>query len=500
MVFLNRYLLNFVPPPTTATSGHGFREGVLIRRWRLKRMNFFVLLLTAALLWAVHPTSVLGGEPFRINVIDSGSGWPVPLVELKTVHHIRFVSDNAGVIAIDLPELIGVETWFSVEGHGYEIPVDGFGFRGLRATPVSGGELTLRVDRTLPGKRLGRLTGGGLFAESQRLGLYSEWRDQGILGCDSVQTAVHRGKLYWAWGDTQVARYPLGLFHMISGTTAIQPLQSFEPPLQLRYDYFVDQGGQPRVVAQMPGDGPTWLSGYVSLPDETGKQRLVGTYVKVQPPLTVYETGLCIWDDQSQRFQKDQVLWTKSEQSSQSFSSTPPPCPDGHPLFWDDESGKRWVLFGDPFPRLRCEATFEAWRNPSSWKTLEPQSSVPTVAGNEEIVPHRGSIAWNAYRKKWVAIFTQLHGKSSELGEIWYAESDLPTGRWQRAVHVVTHRNYTFYNPRLHPEFTPSASPILLFEGTYTKEFANHAEATPRFDYNQVLYRLDLDGAEFQPK
>ena len=34
---------------------------------------------------------------------------------------------------------------------------------------------------------------------------------------------------------------------------------------------------------------------------------------------------------------------------------------------------------------------------------------------------------------------------------------------------------------------------MLFFEGTYTKEFARHAAPTPRYDYNQILYRLDLD-------
>jgi hypothetical protein len=60
-------------------------------------------------------------------------------------------------------------------------------------------------------------------------------------------------------------------------------------------------------------------------------------------------------------------------------------------------------------------------------------------------------------------------------------------------VRIVTHENYTFYNPRLHPEFTPIDSPILLFEGTFSREFADHAAPVPRADYNQVLYRLNLD-------
>ena len=70
--------------------------------------------------------------------------------------------------------------------------------------------------------------------------------------------------------------------------------------------------------------------------------------------------------------------------------------------------------------------------------------------------------------EKWVTIFTQLHGKPSLLGEIWYAESEAPTGPWKDAVKVVTHSNYTFYNPQLHPEFTEPDSPLLFFEATYT--------------------------------
>jgi hypothetical protein len=66
-------------------------------------------------------------EPCRIEVVEKDSGWPVPLVELRTTHHARFITDNAGVIAFDLPELMGRETWFDVIGNGYEVPPDGFG-------------------------------------------------------------------------------------------------------------------------------------------------------------------------------------------------------------------------------------------------------------------------------------------------------------------------------------------------------------------------------------
>ena len=427
-------------------------------------------------------------EACRIEVVDKENGWPVPLVELRTTHHVRFVSDNAGVIACDLPELMGRETWFTVIGHGYDVRKDGFGMRGVRLTPEPGKTLRVAVERTNIAKRLGRLTGGGIFGESQKLGRELEWRESGVFGCDSVQNAVHRGKMFWAWGDTNIPGYPLGVFDMTSATTAVQPLASFEPPVRLNFDLFRDQDSKPRGVARMPGSGPTWVTGYLSLPDSSGGSRLVGSYVKIRNHLEAYESGLCVWNNEKAEFEQLRVLWTKSAQSPKQ-----PPAPDGHPAFWKDEQGKDWVLFGNPLPTLRCPATFEAWQDPSMWEVIQPQSSLVSASTGKPVKPHSGSIAWNAFRKRWVTVFLEHFGKPSVFGELWYAEADAPSGPWGKAVKVLTHENYTFYNPRLHPEFTPADSPILLFEGTYTAEFADGPEPTPRYNYNQILYRLDLD-------
>ncbi|MDG2388608.1 MAG: hypothetical protein P8M30_04745 [Planctomycetaceae bacterium] len=433
-------------------------------------------------------TSLSAEELCKITVIDAQNGWPVPLVELKTTNNIRFYSDNAGVIAFDLPEMMGTLTWFSIEGHGYGVEPDGFGFRGVRVTPDAGKELIVKVNRKLPAKRLGRITGAGLFAESQRFGDDTDWKDQGIVGCDSVQNAVHHGKMYWLWGDTKLARYPLGLFDMLGATTDQKPITSFEPPLKLVYDYLTDENNHPRIVADMPGSGPTWLNAFISLPDRTGRQRLCATYTKIINQLSPYEMGLCVWNEETENLEQFKVLWEMSEDSP-----TPPVLPEGHVVRWSDERGHPWILFGDPFPRLKCHATFEAWSNPEAWTFLEPQKKVKTLDGENSINPHRGSMAWNEYRKKWVTVFTQFGGDSSILGELWYAEADSPFGSWKDAVKVVTHNNYSFYNPRLHPEFTAEKSPILLFEATYTATFADHAIPTPRHDYNQILYRLDLN-------
>lgn len=424
----------------------------------------------------------------RIEVVEEASGWPVPLVELRTTHLQRFVSDNAGVIAFDSPELMGRETWFDVIGHGYDVPRDAYGSRGVRLKPEAGKTLKVTVHRSIIAKRLGRITGGGLYAESQKLGRELNWPESGVLGCDTVQNAVHRGKMFWLWGDTTIPGYALGIFDSTSATSAIKPLRKFEPPLHLKLDYFTDEKGAPRGVAKMPGSGPTWVSGYVSLLDRNGKAHLVGSYLKVNPPMEGYEWGLCVWNDKTESFELLKKLWTKSESSPKA-----PPMADGHPVFWKDAAGKEWVLFGNPFPTLRCPANFESWQDTNSWEVLKPQESLKPADDSKPVKPHSGSIAWNPFRKRWVTVFMQALGKPSTFGELWYAEADAPTGPWGTAVKILSHENYTFYNPRLHPEFTSKNSPILIFEGTFTQQFADQPHPTPRYDYNQILYRLDLD-------
>ena len=170
-------------------------------------------------------TTGFAAQPCRIEIIEQGDGWPVPGVELRTVHGVRFISDNAGLIAFDLPELMGRETWFTIIGHGYGVKADGFGSKGVRLTPMAGKTLKVTVDRTILARRLGRLTGAGLFVESQKLGEQLDWKESGVLGSDSVVTAVLGGRLLWFWGDTNLSHYPLGIFNVSAAST-----DKFMPP------------------------------------------------------------------------------------------------------------------------------------------------------------------------------------------------------------------------------------------------------------------------------
>ena len=115
------------------------------------------------------------------------------------------------------------------------------------------------------------------------------------------------------------------------------------------------------------------------------------------------------------------------------------------------------------------------------------------IESGKSIVPHNGSVYFNAYRQRWIGIFVQQFGESSFLGEVWYAEADTPVGPWAYAKKIVTHNKYSFYNPKQHPFFDKEGGRVIFFEGTYSHTFSGSPEnATPRYDYNQIMYCLDL--------
>ena len=109
-------------------------------------------------------------QPAEIQVIDEASGRGVPLVELTTVNHLRFITDNAGRVAFDEPGLIGNPVFFHIKSHGYEFPTDGFGYQGKAVTPMPGEPVTLKLKRLNIAERLYRITGLGLYRDSVMLG------------------------------------------------------------------------------------------------------------------------------------------------------------------------------------------------------------------------------------------------------------------------------------------------------------------------------------------
>src|SRR5262249_43175040 len=157
--------------------------------------------------------------------VDEATGRGVPLVELATVNHLRYVTDSQGLVAFDEPGLMDQTVFFQVRSHGYEFPADGFGFRGAALKVAGGGSATLKFRRLNLAERLYRVTGGGIYRDSVLLGRPTPIREPllnaQVLGSDSVQNAVYRGRLYWFWGDTARPSYPLGNFHVPGATSRL---------------------------------------------------------------------------------------------------------------------------------------------------------------------------------------------------------------------------------------------------------------------------------------
>jgi len=477
--------------------------------------------------------SAWGHDVFTIRVIDEATGRGVPLIELRTVNDVTHVTDSAGVVAFDEPGLMGHRAFFHVAGHGYEFPADGFGYRGVALDVTPGGSATVTVRRVNIAQRLYRVTGEGIYRDTALAGLQAPLRRPllagMVLGSDSVLNTVYRGRIHWFWGDTNRPGYPLGNFHVPGATSLLPSAGGLDPDVGVDLDYFLDEDGFAKETAHMPGEGPTWLAGLVALPSAAGGESLFASYAKIRPPLEAYERGLCRFDDATECFLK-----------IADFPLDAPLRPDGHP-FLHEANGVRYAYFATPYPLVRVRATPEDLQHleryegftclvPGTrladrrldrdgdgrivwgWKRgtevvlpaaqddlvkaglLQPEECLlclRDVDSGAQVLAHGGSVYWNAYRRRFVMIAVQLWG-SSALGEVWYAEADTPVGPWVYARKIVTHDEYSFYNPKQHPMFDKDGGRAIYFEGTYTATFSGAKVRTPRYEYNQVMYKLEL--------
>jgi hypothetical protein len=71
-------------------------------------------------------------------------------------------------------------------------------------------------------------------------------------------------------------------------------------------------------------------------------------------------------------------------------------------------------------------------------------------------------------------------------------------GPWVDARKIVSHNNYTFYNPYTHPYLSTDKGKTVYFEATYTASFSTTPTVTPLYNYNQMMYRVDVDDAQLR--
>lgn len=497
----------------------------------LKAQNRTMTSAVAFIVFLLGADPGTASPPFAIEVVDDQTGRGVSLVELTTTSGVTYVTDSAGLVAFHEPSLMDQRVFFSVQSHGYEFRKDGFGISGVALDVKPGGSAKIKIKRLNLAERLYRITGEGIYRDTVLLGREPPIRkpllNAQVTGCDSVVTAAYRGKLHWFWGDTNQVAYLLGNYNVPGATSSLD----VDPARGIDLNYFVGEKGFAKAVCQMPGDGPTWIGGLAALPDAAGRERLLAGYVKIKAPMTVYRRGIAVWNDEKSQF--DRVS---------DFEPSVPLYPDGH-TFRHRHGEQDYLYFSADAPLVRVPATAEAYQDLTKYEAftcLKPgtslekpeidrddsgrvryawKKSTPPVGSDQQaklvkagsvkeneglvqlrdvatgkpISAHRNSCtAWNEHRRKWTSILLQIYG-SSMLGEIWYAEADSPVGPWVYATKIVTHDKYSFYNPKQHPLFSRNDQRYLYFEGTYTHTFSGTEHRTPRYDYNQLMYRLDLD-------
>jgi hypothetical protein len=517
-------------------------RSIMTSSYSVEKRRWPLLAGVLLLIGSPRPAAGTTNDFFGIHVIDDRTARGVPLVELETVNHLRFVTDSAGWVAFDEPGLMGQPVFFHVRSHGYEYPKDGFGYAGLALTPEPGRRATIRIKRLNIAERLYRVTGEGLYRDSVLLGEptpLAEPLGRGrVAGQDSAFAEPYRGQIYWFWGDTSRMRYPLGHFWMAAATSALPDAGGLDPARGVDLRYFVDADGFSRPVFRLGVErGLIWADGFLTLPDQTGRERLVAHYAHVESLEKMLGHGLAIFNDEKGEFERLKTL----DLSDRALFPG-----QAHPIR-HRENGKDYYYFGEVFPTVRVAATMETWLDPAAyevWSCVEPnpagaplkiardtkgevragwrRSGTPVDAALEKklidqgllrpgeahfipldadtgkpVLVHRGSVRWNAHRQRWVMIATQ-QGGTSLLGEVWYAEALSFTGPWRHAVKILTHDRYTFYNPVHHPFFDQDGGRLIYFEGTYANTFSGNPDPTPRYDYNQIMYRLNLADPRLQ--
>jgi hypothetical protein len=465
---------------------------------------------------------------FAIEVVDQDSGRGVPLVELKTVNNISLWTDSAGLIAFNEPGLMGEEVYFHIQSPGYEYLKDFFNYRGIKLRCKPGGQAQIKLKRAQVAERLYRITGAGIYRDSELLGRSIPLKHPNlngqVMGQDTVIAAPYKDKLYWFWGDTERVSYPLGNFGASGATSELPAGGGLDPSIGIDLTYFVAKDGfsKPMCPNSEFGEGLKWIEGVATL-RSGNKEQLVARVAAGAGLQKTREWHLAIFNDSKQIFESA-AKWDVHDGHDSS-----------HPFQIVNDGTNYLYLFPDfrvpaNVAAMRDLKNYEAYtciaaegrvdkndnkidRDASgavrySWKRgadrlgnhlihqllkegdlKEAETSLFTkdIETSESIEIRRGSVAWNEYRKRWIMIF------ASKPGEVWYSEAEAPIGPWLKSRRIAVHGQYNFYNPVHHPFFDQEGGKIIYFEGTYTESFSGARAKTPRYDYNQIMYRVRLD-------
>ena len=473
---------------------------------------------------------------FTFRVVDQKTGRGVPLVEMKTTSSIRYYTDNNGIIAFFEPGLMDREVYFSITSPGYEYPRDFFGNPGRAFKVTKGDSVIINIKRINVAERFYRFTGEGLYHHSMLVGhpipVKRAALNAQVTGLDASMALPYKGKIFWTWGDTEKLSSSIGHFAVSGATSEFPNKGGLDPDIGIDLTFFVDETGFSKQMCPFPGPFAVWPHWMAVLQDDTGKEQLVLHYGRQRGLGVIYESGLAIFNDEKGIFEP-----------YFRYSSVSPFWPKGHYLKANINGEVfHYFSFGTPYS-LRAIADLEHIKDLHSYEAFTclkegtrytgPSSEIdrnekgeiiyswkagtdPVDYGRQKelvdsgvikeeegwihlfniddgtrIMSHAGSVYWNEYRKKWVMIMQSR--ELLPLGEIWYAEGDTPVGPWTYIKKIATHNKYNFYNVTQHPFFDKEDGRYIYFDGTYSILLSQTDYPTPRYDYNQIMYRLDLN-------
>jgi hypothetical protein len=426
------------------------------------------LVITGVTLALASCVSRLDSGHVVIRVIDEETGRGVPLVELTLLNQAKYWTDSAGVAVLDEPALLGQEAFIEIRSHGYEYPQSTiFGVGAVvRLEPGRIEELSIR--RTMVAERLYRLTGEGIYRDSVMAGLSVPLEEPllnaQVLGQDTVSTAIYRGRIFWIWGDT------IGPISFNGSVAAATSSLDDDPASAINYRYFTDSQGRTKRMLPLTGGGLVWIEGLVTIDDPAGNERLIATYTRQDGLQFPDECGLALYDDTAQVFEP----WVRLPCTRNHKSS--------HPVLHD----AHWYFY----PWLRVPDDWNAIQDSARWEALELEiaADAGSIVSKEKI----SAIAWNEYRQRWIVLI-------EDFGDVYYAEALAPEGPYGDAVQIIEHDRYNFYNVATHHYFNRDGGRTIFLEGTYTDSFTDAPMKTPRYNYNQIMYRLNLDDPRLRP-
>lgn len=518
-----------------------------------KGSSIFFVLIFALLLSTVCSSAAVETDKegevyipqwFEIQIIDEDTGRGIPLVELETMDHRRFVSDSAGRIAISEPDFQDNRVFFYWRSHGYEAPkFDGIDAKtpyhgGIEIDIKPGGKEVIKIKRINIAERMYRVTGSGIYRDSVILGydvpIENPLLNAKVTGADGGTAILYNGKIVYGYGDTNRLDHLWGSFHAPMCISDLPEKGGLDPDLGSNLKYFVGDDGFSKGLWPEITRGVVWPS-FAGVFDIDGKESLVMYYTNRDPATWgIMEHGLGIFDDEKEEFK---IIHTYGSPDDWRIA-------DGWGVFKHNVDGKDYMYYDvTAYPVVRVPADIESLKDPSAfeaWSCLEDGSSTdpakakllrdkngkliyrwtknaPPVGHNEEnafikaglmdpseahfmpvdvdtgklVLAHAGTVHWNEWRQKWVLICISNGGEHSILGDVYYSESDSPNGPFKKAIRVASHYQYSYYNPSYHWFLNQEGGRIIYFDGCYSMSFATN-DWTQRYDYNMLRYKLDL--------